>query len=83
MRVNAYTPVFMLQAFLDHVLADDHKQIIELTSGMGSLTLASRFGGLTFYRMRRASLDLGIRALQVDARSKGVKVGFSCCLDRS
>ena len=76
MRVNAYAPLFMAQAFLDNVVAGEQKKIVALTSGIGSVTLASRFGGLTFYRMSKASLDLGMRALQAEVRSKGIKVGL-------
>ena len=76
LRVNAYAPLLMSQAFLDNVLAGVQKKIIALTSGIGSVTLASRFGGLTFYRMSKASLNLGMRALQADVRSKGIKVGL-------
>lgn len=76
MRVNAYAPLVMSQAFLDNVLAGDQKKIIALTSGIGSVTLAARFGGLVFYRMSKASLDLGMRALQADVRSRGIKVGL-------
>lgn len=76
MRVNAYAPLFMSQAFLDNVLASEQKKIVALTSGIGSVTLAARFGGLMSYRMSKAGLDLGMRALQVEVRSKGIKVGL-------
>ena len=76
MRVNAYAPLLMSQAFLENVLAGEQKKIIALTSGIGSVTLASRFGGLVFYRMSKASLDLGMRVLQADVRSRGIKVGL-------
>jgi NAD(P)-dependent dehydrogenase (short-subunit alcohol dehydrogenase family) len=76
MRVNTYAPLFMSQAFLDNVVASDQKKIVALTSGIGSVALALRFGGLTFYRMSKAGLDLGMRALQADVRSKGINVGL-------
>jgi len=76
MRVNAYAPLFLSQAFLDNVLASDQKKIVALTSGIGSVTLASRFGGLSFYRMSKAALDLGMRALQADVRAKGIRIGI-------
>jgi NAD(P)-dependent dehydrogenase (short-subunit alcohol dehydrogenase family) len=76
MRVNAYAPLVISQAFLDNVAASQQKKIVAMTSGIGSVALASRFGGLTFYRMSKASLDLGMRSLQADVRSKGIKVGL-------
>lgn len=76
MRVNTYAPVFLSQAFLDNVSASGQKKIIAMTSGIGSISAASRFGGLMFYRMSKAALNLGMRALQADVRSKGIKVGI-------
>jgi NAD(P)-dependent dehydrogenase (short-subunit alcohol dehydrogenase family) len=76
MRVNSYAPVLISQAFLDNVAASDQKKIIAMTSGIGSITVASRFGGLMFYRMSKAALDLGMRAIQADVRAKGIKVGI-------
>jgi NAD(P)-dependent dehydrogenase (short-subunit alcohol dehydrogenase family) len=76
LRVNTYAPVVVSQAFLDNVSASGQKKIIAMTSGIGSISVASRFGGLMFYRMSKAGLNLGMRAIQADVRAKGIKVGI-------
>jgi len=77
LRTNALGPMKMAEAFLDHVAASDGKRIMSLSSGMGSIADAARFRGLlTFYRMSKASLNMGMKILAVQLKAKGLIVGI-------
>jgi NAD(P)-dependent dehydrogenase (short-subunit alcohol dehydrogenase family) len=76
MRVNSYAPLLLSQTFLPNVAMGDQKKIIAVTSGIGSISVASRIGVLPFYRMSKAALNLGMRALQADVRARGIRVGL-------
>ena len=76
MRTNAYAPLEMARAFLPQVTASTQKKIVVITSGLSSLTNTRNFGSLYFYRMSKAAVNMGMRALQADLRSKGIQVGI-------
>jgi len=77
MRTNALGPMKMAEAFLPHVVASDRKKIMSLSSGMGSIADAARFRGLlTFYRMSKASLNMGMKILSTHLRGRGIVVGI-------
>jgi NAD(P)-dependent dehydrogenase (short-subunit alcohol dehydrogenase family) len=76
LRVNSYAPLLVSQAFLRNVLLGDQKKIVAITSALASITDAARFGGLPFYRMSKAALNMGMRTLQAEVRSRGVRVGI-------
>ena len=75
-RVNSYAPLAMSQAFLDNVLAGEQKKIVAITSALASITNTTHYGSLYFYRIGKAGLNIGMRALQADVRAKGIKVGI-------
>jgi NAD(P)-dependent dehydrogenase (short-subunit alcohol dehydrogenase family) len=76
LRVNCYGPLAVSRALLENLLAGEHKKIVVITSGLSSIANTVRFGNLYFYRMSKAALNMGMRALQVELRGKGVKVGI-------
>jgi NAD(P)-dependent dehydrogenase (short-subunit alcohol dehydrogenase family) len=76
LHVNTYGPLAMSRAFLDNVLASKQKKIVAITSGLSSIENTKRFGSLYFYRISKAGLNMAMRTLQVELRSKGVKVGI-------
>jgi NAD(P)-dependent dehydrogenase (short-subunit alcohol dehydrogenase family) len=76
LQVNTYGPLAVSRAFLDHVLASKQKKIVAITSGLSSIEATKRFGGLYFYRISKAGLNMGMRALAAELRPKGVKVGI-------
>ncbi len=76
LRVNTYGPLAVSRAFLDNVLASEQKKIVAITSGLSSIENTQRFGSLYFYRISKTGLNMAMRALQAELRSKGVKVGI-------
>lgn len=76
LHVNTYGPLAVSRAFLDNVLASQQKKIVAITSGLSSIENTRRFGSLYFYRISKAGLNMGMRALQAELRGRGVKVGI-------
>jgi NAD(P)-dependent dehydrogenase (short-subunit alcohol dehydrogenase family) len=76
MRVNTYAPLAISRAFLDNVVASSQKKIVTITSGLSSQTNTTRGGGLYFYRISKAGVNMAMRTLQAEVRAKGVKVGI-------
>jgi NAD(P)-dependent dehydrogenase (short-subunit alcohol dehydrogenase family) len=76
MAVNAFGPLRVSQAFLDHVAASDQKKIVVITSISGSMEIAGRGGGFYFYKMSKASANMAIRALGSETQRRGIKVGI-------
>jgi len=73
MDVNTFAPLAVSQAFRDSIIASKGKRIVAVTSGLGSI---SRAGGMPhgpyYYRMSKAALSMGFRALGADLKSQGV-----------
>jgi NAD(P)-dependent dehydrogenase (short-subunit alcohol dehydrogenase family) len=76
LHVNTYGPLAVSRAFLDNVLASQQKKIVAITSGLSSIENTRRFGSLYFYRISKAGLNMGMRALQAELRPRGIKVGI-------
>ena len=76
LRVNTYAPLAISRAFLDNVLASQQKKIVTITSGLSSQTNTTRGGGLYFYRISKAGVNMAMRTLQAETRARGVKVGI-------
>jgi NAD(P)-dependent dehydrogenase (short-subunit alcohol dehydrogenase family) len=77
MRVNAYAPLRVAQAFLDNVATSQQKKIITLTSRAGSLAVADQaHDKYYFYRMSKSASNMSMRLLQNDVRPRGVVVGL-------
>ncbi len=73
MAVNVYGPLRVSEALSDNVAAAGGK-IVALTSGLGSITLMGRMHGFYFYRISKAALNMGWRALRADLKPRGVAV---------
>jgi NAD(P)-dependent dehydrogenase (short-subunit alcohol dehydrogenase family) len=76
LRVNTYAPLAVSRAFLDNVLASQQKKIVTITSGLSSQANTKRGGGLYFYRISKAGVNMAMRTLQAETRARGVKVGI-------
>ncbi len=76
MAVNAYGPLKMSEAFADHVAASDQKKIVALTSGLSSISMTVKMPGFYYYRMSKAALNMGMRGLRTDMRSRGIVVAL-------
>ena len=76
MRINAYAPLRMARAFLESVSVSRQKKIVAISSGAGSLFTAPQAPDSYYYDMSKAALNMGMRLLQNDVRSRGVVVGI-------
>jgi NAD(P)-dependent dehydrogenase (short-subunit alcohol dehydrogenase family) len=76
MRVNAYAPLRLAQAFLEQVSASHQKKIIAISSGSGSLFTAPQAPDSYFYNTSKAALNMGLRLLYNDVRGRGILVGI-------
>lgn len=64
MAVNVFGPMAMAEAFEANVAASEQKKILTLTSGLGSLKLMSKMQGMTYYRISKAGVNMGMRAIR-------------------
>lgn len=76
MRINAYAPLRIAQAFLDSVAASRQKKIVAITSGAGSVTGAEGRHEPYYYSMSKSALNMAMRLLQNDVRARGIIVGI-------
>ena len=76
MAVNAFGALKLSEALKPNVLAGRQKKVFALTSGLGSSELTARRGGFYAYRMSKAALNIGFRALGADWRAEGIMVGL-------
>jgi NAD(P)-dependent dehydrogenase (short-subunit alcohol dehydrogenase family) len=76
MAVNAFGALKLSEALKPNVLAGRQKKVFALTSGLGSSELTARRGGFYAYRMSKAALNIGFRALGADWRGEGIMVGL-------
>jgi NAD(P)-dependent dehydrogenase (short-subunit alcohol dehydrogenase family) len=72
--VNSFAPLAMADAFLPHVEASKTKKIINISSYMGSIE--KTFGILYFYRASKAALNMHMKTLARETRSRGIIVGL-------
>jgi len=76
LRVNTYAPLKISTAFLEQVAASRQKKIIAITSGLGSIFRVPQFQGTTYYSISKAGLNMAMRILEGEVRSRGVLVGL-------
>jgi NAD(P)-dependent dehydrogenase (short-subunit alcohol dehydrogenase family) len=70
-RINAFAPMKVAEAFVEHVAASEQKKLISLTSVMGSLS-RNTIGRFYQYRASKAALNQIIRSLAIDLAPRGI-----------
>ena len=70
MRTNVLAPLRVAEGFAPHVALSDRKQMVFLSSIMGSIEGNS--GGMPIYRSSKAALNQAIRSVTPELRSKGI-----------
>jgi NAD(P)-dependent dehydrogenase (short-subunit alcohol dehydrogenase family) len=75
LRVNAIGPLKMAEAFMPHVIASRDKRIVAVSSSEGSITGVNA-ARLYFYRSSKAALNMEMKNLAYQVKSKGVSVGL-------
>jgi NAD(P)-dependent dehydrogenase (short-subunit alcohol dehydrogenase family) len=73
--VNTMGPLRVTEAFVDHVARSEHRLVVTLTSGMGSLA-DNTTGGSIAYRSSKAAVNMVMRSAAIDLRPRGI----SCVL---
>jgi NAD(P)-dependent dehydrogenase (short-subunit alcohol dehydrogenase family) len=76
MAVNAFGALKLSETLKPNLLASKQKKVFAMTSGLGSSELTARRGGFYAYRMSKAALNIGFRALAADWRADGIMVGI-------
>lgn len=76
MAVNVYGPMAMAETFQSHVAASRQKKIVTLTSGLGSLRLMEKMQGMTYYRVSKAGINMGMRAIRASLKPEGIIVAL-------
>lgn len=72
-RINTLGPMRMAEAFVGHVARSERKQIVCISSKMGSQADNSS-GGAYAYRASKAALNAVVRSLTADLRDRGITV---------
>ena len=70
MNTNVFGPMRMAEAFADNVISSDRKQIVFLTSRMGSITETSP--NAYVYRSSKAALNMAVRCMSLELAGKGL-----------
>lgn len=70
LRVNTVAPLMVANAFIEQVARSERKQMIAITSGMGSIDDTS--GGYYAYRASKAALNMTFKNLALDLRGRGI-----------
>jgi len=71
MRVNAVAPIYVADAFADHVAASKRKLMVFIGTRSGSIGDNSS-GGHYAYRCSKAALNMAVKSLSVDLAPMGV-----------
>ncbi len=75
LRVNTIAPLKMSEAFLPSILASRDKRIVAVSSTEGSIGMVTS-GRLYFMRTSKAALNMEMRNLAFQLKSKGVAVSM-------
>lgn len=73
---NTFGALKLTEAFKPNLAAGKLKKTFAMTSGLGSSELTQRRGGFYAYRMSKAALNIGFRALAADWKADGIMVGI-------
>lgn len=72
-QVNTMSPLKICASFIDHVARSELKQIVAVSSIMGSMD-RNDVGGAYIYRSSKAALNAVMKSLAVDIQSRGITV---------
>jgi NAD(P)-dependent dehydrogenase (short-subunit alcohol dehydrogenase family) len=73
---NAFGALKLTESFKENLAASKIKKAFGMTSGLGSSELTARRGGFYAYRMSKAAVNIGFRALAADWKADGIMVGL-------
>ena len=73
LRVNVLTPMACVEALVDNVAASERRQIVMMSSRMGSVG-ENTGGGEVVYRSSKAALNAVAKSLSIDLKARGITV---------
>ena len=73
MRVNVLAPMACVDALIDSVAASERRQIVMMSSRMGSIG-ENTGGGEVVYRSSKAALNAVTKSLSIDLQPRGVTI---------
>lgn len=73
LHTNSIAPILVVQAFADLLGKGDEPKVVNISSGMGSIS-STGGGGNYSYRASKASLNMFSKVLSGDLRSRGIVV---------
>lgn len=71
MRVNAVAPIYVAEAFTDHVAASLLRKMVFISTRSGSIGDNSS-GGHYAYRCSKAALNMAVKSISVDLAERGI-----------
>lgn len=76
LRINTFAPLKLAEAFVEHVAASAQRKIVTVSSTEGSIGLTR--GNLYAYKTSKAAVNMVMRNLAQDLRSRGI-IAVSVC----
>jgi NAD(P)-dependent dehydrogenase (short-subunit alcohol dehydrogenase family) len=70
---NVLAPMRMAERFIEHVALGERKQIVNISSRMGSMG-SNTSGGAYIYRSSKAALNAVVKSLSIDLAPRGITV---------
>jgi NAD(P)-dependent dehydrogenase (short-subunit alcohol dehydrogenase family) len=70
MNTNVFGPMRMAEAFGDNVMASDHKQMVFISSRMGSIAETST--NAYVYRSSKTALNMAVRCMSLELAGRGL-----------
>ena len=70
---NVLAPMRMAERFVEHLAQGDRKQIVNISSRLGSMG-ANSSGGAYIYRSSKAALNAVVKSLSIDLAPRGITV---------
>jgi NAD(P)-dependent dehydrogenase (short-subunit alcohol dehydrogenase family) len=71
MRINAVAPIYVANAFEEHVAESDRRLMVFIGTRSGSIGDNSS-GGHYAYRCSKAALNMAVKSLSIDLAARGV-----------
>ena len=71
LRINSQAPLKMAECFVEQVAGSDRKQIVSISSRLGSIA-ENDDGGQYTYRTSKAALNMVNKSLSIDLADKGI-----------
>lgn len=71
LNVNTMGPLRVTETFIDHLARSEHKLVVTITSGMGSIT-DNTSGSSIAYRSSKAAVNMVMRSVAIDFASRGI-----------